>query len=274
MSKSQPLRPQPALLTVSPLKAFMSAKAVKAVKAVKAKPRYSEVADQIRLQIMTGRYAVGSLLPSETDLRFEYSVSRHTIRDATRLLVVAGLVSPEHGRGVRVVSDKSAAQINVVFGSMEGIERYGRLTHLVDVNYRMIAADETLSGDMQCQLGDELLHIQSFRQPRDPLTTAGIAWNETYVLGKFAGILDEVETWSGAVYSLIEQRFGERIVSIRQEVTALNLKAKLAQKLNVRSGVAGLQVKRTYINADGQPLLMGFNTYVGTRFTLAMDIKS
>jgi hypothetical protein len=48
----------------------------------------------------------------------------------------------------------------------------------------------------------------------------------------------------------------------------------VAQKLKAKSGVAGLQVKRTYINAFGQPLLMGFNTYVGTTFTLAMDIKS
>lgn len=268
MSNSQTLRPRPALSVIS------VPKVVRASKTVKVKPRYSEVADQIRLQIMTGRYAVGSLLPSETDLRLEYSVSRHTIRDATRLLVVAGLVLPEHGRGVRVVSDKSAAQINVVFGSMEGIERYGRLTHLVDLHYRMVSANETLAREMQCGIGDELLHIQSFREPRDLMTTAGTAWNETYVLGKFAGMIEEVENWSGAVYSLIEQRFGERIISIRQEVTALNLKARVAQKLKTRPGVAGLQVKRTYINTYGQPLLMGFNTYVGSSFTLAMDIKS
>jgi DNA-binding GntR family transcriptional regulator len=138
----------------------------------------------------------------------------------------------------------------------------------------MIEASETLAHDMQCGLGAQLLHIQSFREPRNLMTTAGTAWNETYLLGKFASIADEVQTWSGAVYSLIEQRFGERVVSIRQEVTALNLKARVAQKLRVRPGVAGLQVKRTYINADGQPLLMGFNTYVGSSFTLAMDIKS
>jgi len=268
MSNIQTLKSQPTSPTIN------ASKVVRVAKAAKAKPRYSEVADLIRLQIMTGRYAVGSLLPSESDLRVEYSVSRHTIRDATRQLVMAGLVLPEHGRGVRVVSDKSTAQINVVFGSMEGIERYGRLTHLVDVHYRMIAANSTLAREMQCGIGDELLHIQSFRVPRDVLTSMGTAWNETYVLGKFAGMIEEVETWYGAVYSLIEQRYGERIISIRQEVTALNLKARVAQKLKAKSGVAGLQVKRTYINAFGQPLLMGFNTYVGTTFTLAMDIKS
>lgn len=248
--------------------------AAKGAKAVKAKPRYSEVADQIRLQIMTGRYPIGTLLPSETDLRVEYSVSRHTIREATRQLTISGLVSPEHGRGVRVVANKNAKPINVVFGSMEGIERYGRMTHLVDVHFRMIAADESLARDMRCATGDELLHIQSFREPRDLTTPTGTAWNETYVLGRFSTIANEVETWSGPIYSLIEQRFSERVVFIRQEVTALNLKARVAQKLKVRPGVAGLQVKRTYINADGQPLLIGVNTYVGSTFTLAMEIKS
>jgi GntR family transcriptional regulator len=248
--------------------------AIRVTKSVKAKPRYSEVADQIRLQIMTGRYPIGSLLPSETDLRAEYSVSRHTIREATRQLSMSGLVSPEHGRGVRVVANKDAKPINVVFGSMEGIERYGRMTHLVDVHFRTIAADESLAHDMRCAPGDDLLHIQSFREPRDPTTPTGTAWNETYVLGMFSSIAKEVETWSGPIYSLIEQRFSERVVFIRQEVTALNLKARVAQKLKVRPGVAGLQVKRTYINADGQPLLIGVNTYVGSSFTLAMEIKS
>jgi DNA-binding GntR family transcriptional regulator len=268
MSKSQTFSFQPGPTAVT------APKTSRVIKAVKAKPRYSEVADQIRLQIMTGRYPVATLLPSETDLRLEYCVSRHTIREATRQLAVAGLVSAEHGRGIRVVSNKRAPQTNVVFSSMEGIERYGRITHLVDVHYRMIAAEEMLVREMNCAPGDELLHIQSFREPRDRSTVTGTVWNETYVLGKFASIRSEVDTWSGALYSLVEQRFGERVVSIRQQVTALNLKGKVAQRLNVRAGTAGLQVKRTYINASGQPLLMGINTYVGSTFTLAMEIKS
>lgn len=245
-----------------------------AAQPVKPKPRYSEIADQIRLHIMTGRYPVGSLLPSEADLRLEFGVSRHTVREAARQLQVDGFVSAEQGRGIRVASDKAVSRLNVVFGSLEGIERYGRVTHLVEVQSRMIRADAQLAELLRLGVGDEVLHMQSHREPRDPTLMSAPAWNETFIPSRFAGIKDEVEHWSGAIYSLIEQRFGERVVSIRQEARALNLNAQLARHLKVKTGTAGLQVQRTYINASGTPLMMGSNTYVGSRFTLVMDIQS
>ncbi|MES2534492.1 MAG: GntR family transcriptional regulator [Pseudomonadota bacterium] len=244
-----------------------------AARPIKPKPRYSEVADQIRLHIMTGRYGIGSLLPSETELRQQFNVSRHTVREAIRQLQIDGLVSPEQGRGTRVDSNQDKPHLSVVLGSLDGIARYGRATHLVNLRSKMIVADEALASNLHCQVGEELLYIQSYREPRDDSLSLARAWNETYILGRFASIRDEIETWSGAVYSLIEQRFGERIVSIRQEASALNLDAKLAKRLDVKPGTAGLQVKRTYFSANGVPLLFGFNTYEASKFTLVMDIK-
>lgn len=240
----------------------------------KAKSRYSAVADQLRLAILTGRHPVGALLPSETELCREFGVSRHTVRAATRLLQVDGLVSPEQGRGTRVDSNQTTVPLNVVFGSLDGIARHGQVTHLVNVESQMVLADATLADSLRCRAGEELLFIQSWREPRDLSVAWATAWNETYILGRFAAIRDEIETWSGAIYSLIEQRFGETVVSIRQEASALNLGARIARRLDVKAGTAGLQVKRTYIGARGAPLLVGTNTYVGSKFTLVMDINS
>ena len=54
----------------------------------------------------------------------------------------------------------------------------------------------------------------------------------------------------------------------------MSLTAKIVRYLNIKPSIAGLQVKRTYINSESLPLLMGVNAYVGSAFTLVMNIQS
>lgn len=68
------------------------------------KPRYSVIADDVSRAIERGHYAVGTLLPSEAELRAKYDVSHHTVRDAMRVLQELRLVVPERGRGTCVVA--------------------------------------------------------------------------------------------------------------------------------------------------------------------------
>jgi GntR family transcriptional regulator len=220
-----------------------------------------------------GKYPVGSLLPSETELTKEFGVGRHTVREAIRFLQVRGMVSPQQGRGTRVDSDRQSPRLSHFMGSLDEIERYGRETRLSGVKSSTVIADAALATRLPCEPGTSLLHIASYREGRNP-TKIPVAWNETYILGKFASIENEIEAWNGAIYSLVEHRFGVRVHSIRQEAKALNLDAVLAVRLGVEPGVAGLQLKRIYMDNEGSPLLYGFNTYVGEDFTLVMDIRN
>lgn len=241
---------------------------------VKAKPRYSEVADQLRLAIMTGQYPVGTLLPSEADLCQEFGVSRHTVREAIRTLQLRGLVAPEQGRGTRVESDHQISRVARLLGSIEEVERHGRDTHLVNLRSRLVQADADLAASLPCAIGETLLKIESYREPRSRQAQWPRAWNETYIRAAFVAIQDEIESWPGAVYQLVERRFGERVTLIRQEVAAIDLPGDVAKRLSVKTGTAGLRVKRTYIGRDGEPLLYGFNTYVGDQFELVMEIRA
>jgi GntR family transcriptional regulator len=60
---------------------------------------YRQIADHLRQDIERGTYQPGAQLPSESQIMSEYDVSRVTARRALGLLVSAGLVIAEHGRG-------------------------------------------------------------------------------------------------------------------------------------------------------------------------------
>jgi DNA-binding GntR family transcriptional regulator len=74
------------------------------------KPRYSVIADEVARAIERGQYQIGTLLPSEAELRAQYDVSHHTVREAMRRLQELRLVTPEQGRGTRVVARSAVAR--------------------------------------------------------------------------------------------------------------------------------------------------------------------
>ena len=67
--------------------------------------RYHQIAEEVRGRILSGAYASGRLLPSESDLSTEFSVSRVTIRKALELLRDDGLVDSRQGFGWFVAGD-------------------------------------------------------------------------------------------------------------------------------------------------------------------------
>ncbi len=61
--------------------------------------RYTEIAGDLRRQLVAGDYGAGQLLPSESELGEAYAASRVTIRKALEVLREEGLVTPRRGRG-------------------------------------------------------------------------------------------------------------------------------------------------------------------------------
>lgn len=67
---------------------------------------YLEVADQLKEDIFSGKYPVGSMLPTETELEELFNVSKITIRKAIELLAADEYVQKKSGKGTTVLSDR------------------------------------------------------------------------------------------------------------------------------------------------------------------------
>jgi GntR family transcriptional regulator len=66
------------------------------------RPRYQQIADDLREPIRRGDLAPGQALPSERELMTRYATTRGTVRRAFSVLIGEGLVVAHHGRGVFV----------------------------------------------------------------------------------------------------------------------------------------------------------------------------
>src|ERR1700734_1976179 len=65
-------------------------------------PMYQQIAEDLRMQIQSGVLAGGSQLPTELELRAQYSASRNTIRDALKRLSSQDLIETRPGQGTFV----------------------------------------------------------------------------------------------------------------------------------------------------------------------------
>lgn len=80
------------------------------------------VADRLRNEILAGRLAAGSRLPSERELSLALGVNRLTLRAALARLEAMGLVTTRHGSGTEVAAWRERAgleALGMVMGSLD-----------------------------------------------------------------------------------------------------------------------------------------------------------
>ncbi|WP_339102019.1 GntR family transcriptional regulator [Candidatus Enterococcus clewellii] len=73
---------------------------------------YMDVAEQIKADILSGKYPVGSLLPTESELEELFGVSKITIRRAIEILADEELLEKKSGKGTTVLSDRPYNKIS------------------------------------------------------------------------------------------------------------------------------------------------------------------
>jgi len=83
---------------------------------------HRRVADEMKSAVAEGVYAVGSSLPSESELAQRYGVSRGTIRQAFALLVAEGVVASRQGARRVVVADTRTQS----FGQLHSFSLWAR----------------------------------------------------------------------------------------------------------------------------------------------------
>jgi DNA-binding transcriptional regulator YhcF (GntR family) len=88
-------------------------------------PVHRLIAEDMRRRIELGELSPGLHLPTERELRNDYGVSRHTIRDAIRWLIRRGLVETRPGQGMFVVDEVDFLATTHTTGEENSIQNEG-----------------------------------------------------------------------------------------------------------------------------------------------------
>jgi len=237
------------------------------------KPRFSDIARHLKEGITSGHYPVGTLLPTELELRDHYKTSRHTVRAALQELQQLGLVSRRKNVGTRVESATPQVGFQQSLASVEDVVQFGATHVRVVREVETVEAKGALARLLGCAEGTAWLRISSLRmdeeQPELP-----ICWTDLYMDPAYTDLVERVrDSPETLVSTLIEQHYGRRVVEIVQQLQALAVPAAMARQLGVEAGSAALQIVRRYLDANGDTIDVTVTIHPADRFSLTMRLQ-
>jgi GntR family transcriptional regulator len=241
--------------------------------AVINKPHFADIARNLTEGIVSGRFPVGSVLPTELELCAQYVTSRHTIRAALHELQQLGLVSRRKNVGTRV---ESAAPTNAFRPSLASVDD---LVHFGSAHVRKVqeiaetVVDGALAAELGCQSATRWLRISSLRM-NGATDRLPVGWTDVYIEPAYAEIGETVRTSPDVLVSaMIESRYGRRIAEIRQEIRAVTVPDAMALPLQVAPGTTALKIIRWYLDAAGQVFEISVSVHPAERFAVSMQLK-
>jgi GntR family transcriptional regulator len=232
-------------------------------------PRYVTLAETIKSRIAAGDPPVGELLPTEHMLCEAHNVSRHTVREALRLLAEAGLIVRRRGAGTLVIASESRNAFAQRLGNADDLMQYVRDARLSPSGSETVTLDAAAGRRFGIAPGGEFFKISGTRGlPGQP----PLAFTEIYVRPEISPPVEVFVELNGLVIDWIAKEKGVPTARIDQQISAGALTEREAAALDAQPGAAALRTRRRYYDTGGRVLALSDSVHPGERFSYEMSL--
>ncbi len=220
------------------------------------KPKYIEIAEYLENQIREGALEPKSMLPKESVLQEQFSVSRVTIRKSLQILVENGLISRSRGSGTYINDPKAQHDALHLLGFIEEVSLQGKIPSSKVVKFELKKPTSVVAERLELELEDDTFEIHRLRCINDE--------PEIYEITHMpAGLFPElsIAVMSGSKYDYIEKEKGLTISKSKQSVKPYLLDKDMASHLNEKVNSAILKVESTGYLKCGTPFEYTINYF-------------
>lgn len=224
-------------------------------------PRYRQLTAALRAAIASGEYPVGSLLPTEIEISRRFGVSRHTVRDALRILNNAGLIQRRRRVGTIVTAQSAPKEFVQPLPGFDEILQYGR-----DVRLMIDSYDTSFACPLAEQLGldaKKWMRIEGRRGPEERL----IGLTTVIIRRDCVPPRAALERSQTSLGELIEASSNLVVGRIDQEISAVMVDRGAARALGMAIGTPALRARRLYYDQNGVLFLASESIHPADRFS-------
>lgn len=226
-------------------------------------PLWAQVSADIRRRVADGGFADG--FPGEIALTEEYDVSRHTIREALRVLRDEGLLRSERGRGTTIEQAPYSQNLGTLYSLFRTIEDQG-VAQRSEVRRLNTTTNPSVAANLQLTADSPLVVIERIRFADGEPLAVDTAW---LPMEKAAPLL-AADFTRGGLYDALATRCGIRPDAGSERVTAHTAPSHISDILRLPTDVAVLYIERTAM-ANGIPVEWR-ETYIrGDRFSFEAE---
>lgn len=236
------------------------------------KPRYQELADDLRAAIARGDFPEPDVFPTESALCVRYGVSRFTVREALRTLSGEGLIQRRRGSGT--VIQPAAARGGALHQPLSNVAEI--LQYARDTRYRFeplgpSALPTPIAEQIGLAAGGRWHHFRGLRTA--PGQDAPIALTDVFIHNELAAAAARLKPNEETIFRQLERLAGVKVVRVTQDIQAVPASARVAEALGVARRSACLRILRCYLDTAGRVIEISASHHPGNRFAYAMHIE-
>ena len=223
--------------------------------------RYQQIAEELRARVLSGEYAAGRMLPSESEMSGEFDASRVTVRRALEMLRDEGLVDARQGFGWFVPGDP----VRQPLGRLATIEEQMEASGVVSQRRILEFAFERAPKDVAKVLGtQQVLRVKRVNMADGEPFAIVTVWCPAD-LGQH---LSRRDVEQSPFYELLDVP----LQGATQTIGADAASADDATILHVPVGSPVLHCKRSTSNTSGQPVLLSHHVFPAHRTEFVVDL--
>jgi GntR family transcriptional regulator len=235
-----------------------------------AKPRYKELADELREEILRGQYKA-DVFPTESDLCKRYAVSRFTVREALRALQSEGLIARKRGSGTMI--QPAAARggaLHQPLSNVGEILQYARDTRAEFAALGQGPLPRIYAEQIGLVAGGQWSRFRGLRRRLD--SSEPLAFTEAYVHESLRAIAEKIDTSEDTLFRQIENLARIKIVKVTQDIQAVAAPSDVAKALGLAKRTPCLRILRCYHDATDRILEVSASHHPGDKFAYSMHI--
>lgn len=233
-------------------------------------PFYVQVADHLREEVRTGRWAPGELIPSEAGLCEAFGVSRTAIRQALAELVGEGLLHKEKGRGTFVSRPHVSLAVQETRGFFDEMADLGRPVETTILLQDTAEIPPSLAPELGVAMGSRVVRLQRIRA----VGSENLIFVTTYLpLPRFGPIV-ALDLSAVSLYAVLAESFGVQARAGRRRIEAVRATDPIAKHLEVAKGTPLLRVSAVNVDQSGEPFEAFEAYYRGDRTAFEIDVAA
>nr|WP_255725054.1 GntR family transcriptional regulator [Photobacterium sp. OFAV2-7] len=229
---------------------------------------YRQIADAIREQIQSGEYKPGDALPTEAQLREEFSVSRVTVRQALKLLIEQDVLESVQGSGTYVKESKVNYDIYQYTSFYEKLSHLNVKTHSEVLAFEITTPSISIAEALEIADDERIFYVKRVRFiDNNPVTL-----EETWLpLSLFPDLTYEV--MQGSKYDYIEGKKKMVIDRSEQEIIPVLPNEEVVRQLGIPADQPIIEkITKGYL-ADGTVFEYSRNFFKSTDYKFTLIAK-
>jgi GntR family transcriptional regulator len=231
------------------------------------KPKYIQLVDLLRHEILSGNMKGGDKLLSENELRHKYKVSSTTVRKAIDILRNYGLITRIQGIGTFVRERPVQRSLEKILSFTKNMEQVGLKPYTTVLEKRVVKATGIYAEKLEVEKGKKIFRLRRLRFGDDtPMLL------ETRYIN--LSLCPEIykTNLTGSLYEIYEKRYGIKLFKAKQHLRIAFLKEKEARLLECKPGAPSFLVTGVTYSDKDEPVEYEESLYRGDEYDFFVEI--